>query len=58
MAAMNMKQGILKNSPSVAQKVGNVDIVDSLTHATTIIGWGVDPNDKTKYWIVRNSYGR
>jgi C1A family cysteine protease len=23
----------------------------------TIIGWGVDPESKQKYWIVRNSYG-
>jgi C1A family cysteine protease len=22
-----------------------------------IVGWGVDPVNDTKYWIVRNSYG-
>ena len=22
-----------------------------------ILGWGVDPVNDTKYWIVRNSYG-
>jgi cathepsin B len=22
-----------------------------------LIGWGVDKNTNTKYWIIRNSYG-
>lgn len=22
-----------------------------------MIGWGVEPNSGTKYWILRNSYG-
>lgn len=27
------------------------------THTVLIVGWGVDPETSTKYWIVRNSYG-
>ena len=27
------------------------------THTVLIVGWGVDPESMTKYWIVRNSYG-
>ena len=27
------------------------------THTVLIVGWGVDPETETKYWIVRNSYG-
>lgn len=26
-------------------------------HAIAIIGWGVDPADGTKFWIIRNSWG-
>ena len=26
-------------------------------HVVPIIGWGVDEDTNTKYWIVRNSYG-
>jgi hypothetical protein len=22
-----------------------------------IVGWGVEPNSGSKYWIIRNSYG-
>ncbi len=29
-----------------------------LQHSVPIIGWGVEPGTKQKYWIVRNSYGR
>ena len=73
MAAMNMKKGILKNIPGFPYKndpnydgtvahsneftLKQEDKIDSLTHATTLIGWGVSPKDQTKYWIVRNSYG-
>ena len=27
------------------------------SHTVTLIGWGVDEETKTKYWILRNSYG-
>lgn len=30
----------------------------SLNHSVTIIGWGVDKKTGTKYWKVRNSYGK
>lgn len=30
----------------------------NLNHSVVIIGWGVDEKTGTKYWIVRNSYGR
>lgn len=26
-------------------------------HAVLVVGWGVDPNTKTKYWIIKNSWG-
>ena len=29
----------------------------NLNHSVVIIGWGFDDLTKTKYWIVRNSYG-
>jgi cathepsin C len=29
----------------------------NLNHSVVILGWGVDPVNETKYWIVRNSYG-
>lgn len=29
----------------------------NLNHSVVILGWGVDPSNQTKYWIVRNSYG-
>lgn len=47
-------KGVLSNV-----QIESGDSIDDLTHATTIIGWGVE-SDKTgdkKYWIVRNSYG-
>ena len=27
-------------------------------HAVVIIGWGVEEGSGTKYWLVRNSYGK
>jgi len=29
----------------------------NLNHSVVIIGWGTDPVNGQKYWIVRNSYG-
>lgn len=29
----------------------------NLNHSVVIVGWGTDPVDQKKYWIVRNSYG-
>ena len=29
----------------------------NLNHSVVIIGWGTDPVNQQKYWIVRNSYG-
>ena len=29
----------------------------NLNHSVVIIGWGTDPVNDQKYWIVRNSYG-
>lgn len=29
----------------------------NLNHSVVIFGWGVDPETKQRYWIVRNSYG-
>lgn len=28
-----------------------------LDHTVFVVGWGVDADTGTKYWIVRNSYG-
>lgn len=30
----------------------------NLNHSVVIVGWGVDEKTGTKYWIVRNSYGK
>ena len=30
----------------------------NLKHSVVITGWGVDEKTGTKYWIVRNSYGK
>ena len=30
---------------------------ERLTHSTLLIGWGYDDDLKTKFWLVRNSYG-
>jgi len=30
----------------------------NLNHSVVIVGWGVDPKTGTKYWKVRNSYGK
>ena len=30
----------------------------NLNHSVVITGWGVDEKTGTKYWIVRNSYGK
>lgn len=30
----------------------------NLNHSVVILGWGVDEKTGTKYWIVRNSYGK
>lgn len=30
----------------------------NLNHSVVIVGWGVDEKTGTKYWILRNSYGR
>ena len=30
----------------------------NLNHSVVIVGWGVDERTGTKYWIVRNSYGK
>ena len=30
----------------------------NLNHSVVIVGWGFDEKTQTKYWIVRNSYGK
>lgn len=30
----------------------------NLNHSVVIVGWGLDKKTGTKYWIVRNSYGK
>ena len=46
------------------KKVTDRDLEDygiawmNLNHSVVITGWGVDPKTGTKYWIVRNSYGK
>lgn len=45
---------MLKIAPTSADMASSED----LTHSSAIIGWGVEPKDGTKYWIVRNSFGQ
>ena len=28
-----------------------------ITHVVVVVGWGVDPQTKMEYWVVRNSFG-
>ena len=56
--AQHFGTGILKISPDNAQAKEGADMIDELSHTSSIIGWGVDPKDGTKYWIVRNAFGQ
>ena len=58
MNAQHFGTGILKISPNNVQTEKGADLVDELSHSSSIIGWGVDPKDRTKYWIVRNAFGQ
>ena len=31
---------------------------EDMNHSVVIVGWGKDEKYDTKYWIVRNSYGK
>lgn len=41
--------GILKDNSSSSS--------ENLNHVVSIVGWGIDAESKTKYWIIRNSWG-
>ena len=53
-----------QESKANKKKVTDRDLEDygiawmNLNHSVVITGWGVDPKTGTKYWIVRNSYGK
>ena len=45
-----------KLGQSVAQSQAQM-AYQELDHTIFVLGWGVDADTGTKYWIVRNSYG-
>jgi cathepsin X len=45
MPLLNFETGIITDSG------------EGVDHVISIVGWGTDANTKTKYWIVRNSWG-
>ena len=58
-----LNQMVDKKKSDFAQNVSDQTLNDqgkawqNLNHSVVILGWGVDPVNDTKYWIVRNSYG-
>ena len=58
-----LNQMVDKKKSDFAQNVSDTTLNDqgkawqNLNHSVVILGWGVDPVNDTKYWIVRNSYG-
>lgn len=50
-------------NPAKATDISDKSLADygiewqNLNHSVVIVGWGEDPVNQLKYWIVRNSYG-
>jgi len=44
---------ILEYTGGIADDAG-----ESVDHVVSVVGWGTDASTKSKYWIVRNSWGQ
>jgi len=44
----------------ILQYTGGIadDAGESVDHVVSVVGWGTDASTKSKYWIVRNSWGQ
>eukprot|EP00934_Nitzschia_sp_Nitz4_P004689 Nitzschia sp. Nitz4//scaffold64_size103689//72392//73557//NITZ4_004443-RA/size103689-snap-gene-0.119-mRNA-1//1//CDS//3329556151//4679//frame0 len=50
------------NAEPIVKYTGGIFTDDSFAqdtnHIVSIVGWGMDPETSTKYWIIRNSWGQ
>lgn len=54
------QNGIYSNvkAEKVVRKANKVNKFEATTHSVTVVGWGVDKDTQTKYWIAKNSWGK
>ena len=58
------QQSLQKEDKAPTTEVTDRDLEDygvawmNLNHSVVIVGWGFDEKTQTKFWIVRNSYGK
>jgi cathepsin C len=53
------KGGVYRNvnAEKVIRKKGKVNKFEPTTHSVLLVGWGVDKETNTDYWIAKNSWG-